>query len=94
MLGRILGQNASGIAILSGMLIAIWMMGFYFGTQTLPAPPAPPAAPRTDAEIRADAIHRCSSSLINALNRRQPEVEALTNINEQCRRIYDGRQTS
>jgi len=88
MLGRVLGQNLSGIVILSAMITAIWMLGFWFGTMTVPG--HPPVAEPSEA-IRARSIQNCFKEAANRLNRNQPDPEVLASLNEQCRRIYDGR---
>lgn len=85
MLGRLILQNVQGVAALGGLCIAIWIAGFWFGTQTLPQP-----AP-TPESVRAEAIGRCFRETSNRLNRSQPDPEVLASINEQCRRIYDVR---
>lgn len=85
MLGRLILQNAQGMAALGGMVIAVWIMGFWFGTQTLPQPAASPEA------VRAGAISSCFRETSGRLNRNQPDPEVLASINEQCRRIYDAR---
>jgi hypothetical protein len=86
MLGRFLGQSAGGIAIVGSMFIATWMVGFWFGTRTLPSPPDPPIPVE---QIRSTAIQACFRDTTSRLNRSQPDPEVLANINEQCRRIYD-----
>jgi hypothetical protein len=88
MLGRVLGQNAAGIAIIGGMFVGTWVIGFWFGTMTVPGPPRPPVP---SEQIRAEAIHTCFKDSANRLNRNQPDPEVLASLNEQCRRIYDGR---
>lgn len=85
MLGRLILQNAQGMAALGGMVIAVWLLGFWFGLQTLPGPAPSPEL------VRADAIQRCFRDTSARLNRSQPDPEVLSNINEQCRRIYDTR---
>jgi hypothetical protein len=86
-LGRLLLQNAKGIAALGGFCIAIWITGFWFGTQTLPQPAPSPEV----LAVRAEAIGRCFRETSSRLNRTQPDPEVLASINEQCRRIYDVR---
>lgn len=88
MLGRLVGQNAAGIAIVGAMFVATWISGFWFGTMTVPGPPTPPIPVES---IRARAIQTCFKETTDRLNRSQPDPEVLAAINEQCRRTYDGR---
>jgi hypothetical protein len=87
MLGRLLGQNAGGFAIVGGLFIAVWVCGFAFGTMTVPSPPA---SPESEILIRSRAIQTCFEYGVRQLVSDSRGPDRQISILEQCRRTHGG----
>jgi hypothetical protein len=91
MLGRLLGQNAGGFALVGGIFVAVWVCGFWLGTMTVPSPPRPPTPAEPESLIRSRAIQNCYEYAVRNLISSERSPDRQVQLLDACRRSFDVR---